>query len=162
MISRKVDIKRLEEDKAEMESTIKSNESEYKDYINKINADECEIEELESEVSTMKHNIECMKTTVKELIEFNKDDKKKLADIISKLNLINGVVPKQATPWVKERPSSEATLGNFGEKKMHKMFKSGNPIVVPICDELSEDAKHLIEDVVNSGRISQSLKQKSC
>ncbi len=107
---RKVDIKNLQREKEEMEKTIQSNKDEFESCRDKINADMCEIEECESELSTMRNNVENMKQSVKELIAFNKEGEKKLFEINKKLNNIE---PKYIKPSEKERPSNEMCLSTF-------------------------------------------------
>ena len=110
MITRKADRKKLEQEKEEMESAIRTNKKEFESYRDTINADMCEIEEAESELSTMKNNVEHMKQSVMELIKFDKEDKKKLAEIVDKLN---GLEPKYIRPSEKERPMNESSLSMF-------------------------------------------------
>ena len=110
MVTRKVDLNNLEQRKAEMGEVIQTNKEEFESYRDKINADMCEIEELESELSTMKNNVENMKQSVKELIEFDKEDKKKLFEINEKLN---GTEHKYIRPSEKERPLNETSLSTF-------------------------------------------------
>ena len=110
MIARKVDINKLKQEKAELEKAIQSNKKEFESHRDAINTDMCEIEELESELSTMKHNVENAKQVVKDLIEFDKDDNKKLFEINEKLD---GSEPKYIRPSEKERPSNETSLSIF-------------------------------------------------
>lgn len=55
----------------------------------------------------MKHNVENMKQSVAELIESDKEDKKKLFAINEKLN---NTEPKYIRPSEKERPADESKI----------------------------------------------------
>lgn len=114
MIARKVDINKLKQEKAELEAEIQTNKKEFESRRDAINTDMCESEELEMELSTMKHNVENAKQVVKDLIEFDKDDKKKLFEITEKLD---DTEPKYTRPSERERPQNEAPLSIFKTTK---------------------------------------------
>ena len=115
MIMRRVDLNRLTQEKDEMERVIQTNQEEFESCRDQINADMCEIEELESELSTMKSNVENMKQSIRELIELDEEDKKKLFEINKKLNNIE---PGYIRPSEKERPLNEMNLSVFTPIKM--------------------------------------------
>ena len=110
MIMRRVDLNRLTQEKDEMERVIQTNQEEFESCRDQINADMCEIEELESELSTMKCNVENMKQSIRELIELDEGDKKKLFEINKKLN---NNEPEYIRPSEKERPLNESSLSVF-------------------------------------------------
>ena len=113
MIARKVDIKSLKNKRDELESEIKSNHKYFRACVDYINRQMCEIEELESELSTMKADVENLKKSTKELVEFNKSDEENLKSVIDRLNVAMGKEPEYIKPFNKIRPDCEMSICTF-------------------------------------------------
>lgn len=113
MIVRKVDIRNLEEQRSEIETTIESDQKTLKNLIDSINRKNGEIEETESDLSALKINIDEMKKTARELVEFTKVDKEKLNSVIHGLNIINHEGQEYVKPSDKIRPDTELSICDF-------------------------------------------------
>lgn len=113
MIVRKVDIKNLEEQRDELETTIESDQKEFRNLIDLINRKNWEIEEIESELGVIKNNVEEMKKTASEFVEFNKLGKEKLNSVINRLNVINRKEQEYTKPSDKIRPDTELSICDF-------------------------------------------------
>ena len=56
--------------------------------------------------------------------------------------------------------TDETTLENFAEKKLHKIFKDGSPIVIPVNNLEMDSTKHVLEDIVETGKVAAIIRNE--
>ena len=56
--------------------------------------------------------------------------------------------------------TGETTLENFAEKKLHKIFKGGSPIVISVSDMEMDSTKRALKDIVETGKVAAVVRNE--
>ena len=56
--------------------------------------------------------------------------------------------------------TDETTFENFAEKKLHKIFKGGSPIVISVNDLKMDSTKHALKNIVETGKVAAIIRNE--
>ena len=127
MIIRKVDINNLEREKQELTNIIKSGQKEIHNLRDTSQRLVFDIDEMESDLSDLKHELESNRTTIKESMGIYIDEVFALNTTKHKIEEAKGAKPAHTQPSDKPRPESEQTI--ITVRKPRKKVKRGYFVV---------------------------------